>query len=49
MKKRSTIGTVITIVAIIAVIYGMWQMMPKQKTVKYNQVVSYFENGQVKS
>ena len=45
MKKRSIISTVLMAVAIIAVIYGMWQFMPKQKTVKYNQVVSYFEKA----
>ena len=49
MKRRSIISTVLTVVAIIAVIYGMWQMMPKQKTLKYNQIVSYFETNDVKS
>ena len=49
MKKRSIISTVLTIAAIVLVIYGMWQMMPQKKTVKYNQVISYFENNQVKA
>ncbi len=49
MKKRSIISTVLTIAAIFLVIYGMWQMMPQKKAVKYNQVISYFENNQVKA
>ncbi len=48
MKKRNTTGVILTIVTIIALIWGFWQMMPKQKTMKYDQVISYFENNQVK-
>lgn len=49
MKKRSIISTVLMILTIGIVIYGMWQMMPKQKALKYNQIVYLFENNQVKS
>lgn len=48
MKKRNITGVILTIVTIIALIWGFWQMMPKQKTMKYDQVISYFENNQVK-
>ncbi len=49
MKKRSIISTVLTVLTIGIVIYGMWQMMPKQKALKYNQIIYLFENNQVKS
>jgi len=49
MKKRNLISTILTVLTIGIVIYGMWQMMPKQKAIKYNQIVYLFENNQVKS
>ena len=49
MKKRSILSPIITIAIIFAVIFGMWQMMPKQKTIKYNQIVHLFEEDKVKS
>ncbi len=48
MKKRSITGGILTAVTIIALIWGFWQMMPKQKAMKYDKVISYFENNQVK-
>ncbi|MEE1279730.1 MAG: ATP-dependent zinc metalloprotease FtsH [Oscillospiraceae bacterium] len=48
MKKRNITGVILTVVTIFALIWGFWQMMPKQKTMKYDQVISYFENNQVK-
>ncbi len=48
MKKRNITGVILTVVTIFALIWGFWQMMPKQKTIKYDQVISYFENNQVK-
>ena len=49
MKKRSILSPIITIALIFAVIFGLWQMMPKQKTIKYNQIVHFFEEDKVKA
>jgi len=48
MKKRSVASYILTGLAIIAVVWGMWQMMPKPKTLKYNQIIAYFEDQKVK-
>jgi len=48
MKKRSVASYILTALAIVAVLWGMWQMVPKAKTVKYNQIIALFENEKVK-
>ena len=48
MKKRSLASYILTAIAIVAVLWGMWQMFPKTKAIKYNQIVALFENEKVK-
>ena len=48
MKKRNVTGIVLAVIISLVMIFGLYNMMPKAKTLKYDQVVALFEENKVK-